>query len=512
MKLKRLLLVVLVLLFGLPLAVFAYDEPELEIILVTDDANLGNQSNYIYEEQVFVKWGYKFIEFRDIDNNVLLEHNFVEGKSYSYTFKIPGLIFLNLGRRGLNYSKVSLVESSEFRFEYANNYGVLINGEQHIEEEFEGDFSFYWNLNESNSKTDVFINDVENPLSIDEIIKIVRPFAYDGHDGNITNKITYVDNYTPNSNKIGNYEVIFSVTNVSNKTTMYTLNIYNMYYGAPTIIGTTNQVYEYNAGVTIDDVLLDYQVSDKHDKNVKVRVKKNDVIFDQVGQYDLILESTNQHQISSDYHVTVDIVDKTKPVFTDSHQGEVTFNFKELPLTSDKLKAGLKAYDEVDGNISYLIKVTTDRLKKEVGTYVLEYEVSDKAGNTAYYERTYHVISEYEPEFFVSENLLSIQDINNLTIEQIATIILGLSEINYQSYQVLEDTYTINSQAAGDYIVTLLVTDENNEQHVVSKNINVFTLNEEKTNNQVLPIVIISIVALSLGSLHFFIKRKVHKQ
>ena len=54
--------------------------------------------------------------------------------------------------------------------------------------------------------------------------------------------------------------------------------------------------------------------------------------------------------------------------------------------------AGVIATDDVDGDLTNSIKISHEINNRKYGTYVVKYEVSDKAGNTASLERTVKVV------------------------------------------------------------------------------------------------------------------------
>ena len=78
---------------------------------------------------------------------------------------------------------------------------------------------------------------------------------------------------------------------------------------------------------------------------------------------------------------------------------------KELKLNWNKdastnfLMSGISAYDKVDGDLTNNIKITHEINNRKYGSYVVKYEVSDKAGNTASFERTVKVIWDYAVQF-----------------------------------------------------------------------------------------------------------------
>ena len=90
------------------------------------------------------------------------------------------------------------------------------------------------------------------------------------------------------------------------------------------------------------------------------------------------------------------IIDETKPEFElDGVEQNVKLNWNK---TFDALK-GVKAIDDIDGDISKNIKVIQNIDNQKYGKQTVVYEVSDKAGNTQTYERTVEVVWDYAVSF-----------------------------------------------------------------------------------------------------------------
>ena len=92
--------------------------------------------------------------------------------------------------------------------------------------------------------------------------------------------------------------------------------------------------------------------------------------------------------------------DKVAPVIelasTASTQLVLNWN-KEA--TNDFLMNGVSATDDIDGDLTNSIKITHEINNRKYGTYVVKYEVSDKAGNSASIERTVKVVWDYAVQF-----------------------------------------------------------------------------------------------------------------
>ena len=77
---------------------------------------------------------------------------------------------------------------------------------------------------------------------------------------------------------------------------------------------------------------------------------------------------------------------------------ELTLNWNK-EATNDFLMAGVIATDDVDGDLINEVKVSHEINNRKYGTYVVKYEVSDKAGNSASLERTVKVVWDYAVQF-----------------------------------------------------------------------------------------------------------------
>lgn len=431
-------------------------------------------------------------------------------KKTSITFISSGDVLVELENNDDYYNGISMLSSEFVELIIEDSTCLVSLGDDVLYHDSEGfGIDVRWNFRTGDPKSDVFVNDIKNPLTIEEITKISGLFAYDKHDGDITSKISIKeDNYTPNINEIGNYKVIYEVVNISNKVSEYTLNVVNMYYGKPVISGDRNLTFEYSDEIIIDEILKDYTVSDEYDENIEFYVDDNTIVDGVVGDYQIILKAVSRTYQVGMLQVNIKIIDSTIPKFVDKHEGKMKFNFQTLP-TNKELLIDLEAYDDYDGDITENIVVRINNLGATVGEYNVIYEVKDKAGNRAQYERIIQVTSDYEPEFFVSKNLLSIRDAYTLTIEQIAEIISDINDIEMVSYELINDTYTNSANVVGKYEVSMIITDNEEVDHLITQKINVFNLDEKESKTKV--ILIVSMLGISILIINGVIIKKLKK-
>ena len=103
------------------------------------------------------------------------------------------------------------------------------------------------------------------------------------------------------------------------------------------------------------------------------------VDYTKAGTYQATYTVTDKNGMTATKTITVKVVSSDKEAPLLSGAGNVT-----VPITGDfDPKAGVKAIDTVDGDISSKIQVIGEVDVKHLGEYTLKYTVTDEAGNKA---------------------------------------------------------------------------------------------------------------------------------
>ena len=104
-------------------------------------------------------------------------------------------------------------------------------------------------------------------------------------------------------------------------------------------------------------------------------------LFSTPGKYNMLLKGTDKSGNESTKTIIVTVTDKSVPVFEGLHESfEITDKDKNEP---DYLE-GIKATDEIDGDVTAAIKVDGSKVQYgKAGSYSVAYSVADKTGNTA---------------------------------------------------------------------------------------------------------------------------------
>ncbi|HHT55854.1 MAG TPA: DUF5011 domain-containing protein [Acholeplasma sp.] len=395
--------------------------------------------------------------------------------------------------------------------EFHNMEGRLVDNDNTIYDLWGTfDITIIFKLKPAISGDDVVLNNIEKPYTIEQIKEIINLQAHDAYDGDLTNKIVVEkDNYSENKNIVGMFKILFSVTNSSKVKTTYELTVKNQDFDAPVIVGPNEKVYSYKENITIDNLKELFTVSDNYDETVTLNATSNSFKGNTVGTYEISLNASDKAGNKTVKKLKVSIIDDVNPVISDNNEGVIKINYNEK-ITNELLLFGLTAIDEIDGDLTNQIKVIENNIGKELKTYVVKYEVVDSSGNKTQYERTYEVISKDVPNFFVSNNVLTIEDVNKMTIDQLAELLSDISNISMKSYEVLVNEYEGNENSSGIYRLSLKIIDENNNEHIINRDINVFTETEPniKSNSNVYIYVISTLVIVTSLGILIYRRRK----
>ncbi|MED4013652.1 Ig-like domain-containing protein [Priestia aryabhattai] len=137
--------------------------------------------------------------------------------------------------------------------------------------------------------------------------------------------------------------------------------------------------------------------------------------------------------------------------------------------TTFDAKAGVTAKDNIDGDLTKVIKVTGTVNIKVKGTYTLTYNVTDKAGNVTTVTRKITVIDNVKPV---------ISGATNKTIKLNSTFnakagVTAKDNVDGDLTKVIKVTGTVNTKKKGIYTLTYNVADKSNNKAVVNRKITV---------------------------------------
>lgn len=454
--------------------------------------------NHNFKDLIFnYQFSTKQLKLKDKDNKEIFTKT-INSNNNIITFNYSDYVIVSCtDERGFMSKKP--IKLDVFKIEVFTDHAVLYDG---LNEMYYADESYNiyidFNVKPAISGIDSVVNNIDKPYTIEEIRNIINLHAFDEYDGDITSKIVIKnDNYTPNKNKVGVFDVEFSVTNTSNLTTTYKVNIVNKDFTKPVITGPDELEYSYKEQITLEEIKNLYSATDNYDTNINIQINQVDIT--NVGSYTLEVIAKDSSNNETKKAILLNIIDDVKPVITDLTDGQIKINYKDK-ITNELLLLELTATDEIDGDLTNRIKIIENNIINKIGKYKVKYEVKDNSGNTTIIERTYEVFSIDVPQFFVSKNVLSIEEVNKMTIEELAEVLSKINNIELQSFEILKDEYTGNENKEGVYQLSIKIIDTNNNEFVIDQIVKVFSKNQTNKFNYKPLLIGVSGLLILIGS------------
>lgn len=191
-----------------------------------------------------------------------------------------------------------------------------------------------------------------------------------------------------------------------------------------------------------------------------------------VGSYDVVYKVTDTSGNIGLATLTIDVIDDVKPSF--SGPSTLTKSNSET-LTLSEITSQLAANDVVDGNLTSSIQVVSDGYTGNanlVGSYDIEYKVTDSSGNTAYHTVTIQVSDDIPPVFYVRDGyFISVSSVVTLSTQDIIDILTATGQISVDGsggieFMMLTNEYTGNETEPGIYAMSMRAVKLNGEESV----------------------------------------------
>lgn len=242
----------------------------------------------------------------------------------------------------------------------------------------------------------VVVDAVKPVFSPQETIKAVYPSAYspeairmmlsasDNYDGDISMDIELVsDEYTPNKNQIGVYEMVFGVEDSSGNWTETTINVEVVDETAPIITGTDSISVGYDYLIVPTIVKQGLSVIDDYDGDLSDSLS---LVFDDytensgtLGNHQMRFSVTDSSGNESTKTVTITVIDEIGPL--------VYFDMAVIQVYNDMVLSL--------GDVAVLLKATGELSTVEKYRFYVNY---DSYTGHASIPGIYHLLLNIEPE------------------------------------------------------------------------------------------------------------------
>lgn len=306
--------------------------------------------------------------------------------------------------------------------------------------------------------TAVFITNVDAPIAEGQIRASI--VAYDETDGDITDQIIKTsDTYTPNKNTVGEWVIVYSITDSSSNTVTFTVTVFVRDVTKPTIdLGELDEItvsyldnlnpLTYHSNFTITDNYYDLE-----DLVITVNVGT----FDGTPKTSTITYTvTDPSGNVQTAQMVVHVIDDVAPEIFGPDEFTTTIS---SGLTLGTILTQYSASDEIDGTRTNYITVISNNYtanKDVAGTYYITLRVSDTSGNVA--EKTIEVTvsDDVVPVFYVTRAFISVAESITLTLEDIIRILYVTGQIeSMEGYTLVASTYFGNELNPGVYTLTI---------------------------------------------------------
>jgi uncharacterized repeat protein (TIGR02543 family) len=306
--------------------------------------------------------------------------------------------------------------------------------------------------------TAVFVTNVDEPIAEGQIRASVT--AFDETDGDITDQIIKTtDTYTPNMNTVGEWELVYSVTDSSSNVVTFTVTVFVRDIVAPVIdLGIYEDVtYSYIDNFDPSTFYSNFTITDNYYDLADLTITVDLDMFDGTPKTTVVsytVEDPSGNESTA--YMTVHIVDDVAPVITGPDTMTTSIS---SGLTLGTILTQYSAEDDIDGSRTNYITVLTNTYtpnKDVAGTYQIVIQVADLQGNIG--QKTIEVVvtDDVVPVFYVTRAFISVAESITLTLEDIIRILYVTGQIDtMEGYTLFGSTYFGNELNQGVYSVTL---------------------------------------------------------
>ncbi len=292
--------------------------------------------------------------------------------------------------------------------------------------------------------------------------------ATDNYDGEIDLTIDQINLSNLNINVLGDYEVIYTVSDMNGNTTIKTISVTIVDTEAPVITG--EEKLTFGVGTEEPDWLTLIEVADNYDGAMIISLTDVDlsqVDMDAVGLFNVLYTVTDTSGNTTIKTISVTIVDTEAPVIT----GEELLTFEVGTEEPDWLTI-VNVIDNYDGNMT-LTTANVDLSQVDmntVGSFTVTYRVSDSSNNTTTKIITIFIVDTTPP-------VITLNGESDMTI-LLGTEYVELGATAYDNYDGDLSSYilidaSIDTNVEDDYVITYYLIDSNHNIMTIDRTIHV---------------------------------------
>lgn len=321
----------------------------------------------------------------------------------------------------------------------------------------------------------VFVTNVNNPMSVEEILSHIR--LIDDEDGDVSHTITittcddasvgfnetfggagYQHYYVDHMFEVGDWYIFVKGHDTQGNYSGLKITVLVRDVDVPIINGLSNYNQSYTKKLNVDTILNSLSVSDNYDSSLEIILESDNYSsnYNSIGNYQILFSATDSSGNKGTFTVNINVVDDVAPVFSGTAS---ILKGKSEVLTVDDIKDMLTANDFIDGQVEITVK--TDNYTgngNKVGKYTIVFQAQDSAGNVGTHTVEITVSDNIPPIFYVDNYFITVEQSLILTRDDIIAILQASGQLNIQSstnIQFLLNEYEGNETVVGIYGITV---------------------------------------------------------
>ena len=256
-----------------------------------------------------------------------------------------------------------------------------------------------------------------------------------------------VDNKLDNT-KIGEYEIVYSVTNKRGRKEKKVSRIVKVYDDVKPVLklkGANPYTVQYGSAYKDPG----YSATDNYDGNITDRVRVNgDVNTKQMGKYTLYYSVSDSSENTATVTRSINVTDTIGPTLTLNGKKDT-----QIKLGGPYVEEGCKAIDNYDGDISSKVKTSGSVNVNIAGHYSVTYTATDSFGNSSSTTRNVQVGTQTDIDnanyIAVSISEQHLWYYRNGSLKVSTNVVTG----HKGKHDTPKGTYRIYGKTAGTYLI-----------------------------------------------------------
>jgi len=302
---------------------------------------------------------------------------------------------------------------------------------------------------------------VQSPITVSEIQASLS--AIDAIDGDVSSRISILsDDYSANMDTLGTYSIIFEVTDLSGNAGQAEINVEVIDVLKPEFSEMDPILVPYGNVYSVPDILALLHASDNYDGDISGLITLVEDNYSSsnmiVGDYTMTFSVSDSSGNVALQTIDICVVDEEAPIITG--ETSIVVGYDET-ITIAEILMNFTATDNYDSSLEFITESDNYTANRYIiGSYQIEFSVTDSSLNTSYVIVNIEVVDEIGPILYFDSSIIQTYADTVLALEDflhLLTITKEISTLDSLSVKVLYDSYTSHASVPGVYHLKLLI-------------------------------------------------------